>query len=113
MPPAPAVMLATVIVLREIHPLPGQERCWPSGAVIGRGLTCDLRLCDPLVSRRHARLLRRGRAAAIEDLGSANGVFVNGLRAHGIRVLDRGDVLQLGGTIWLVLRLSPAGRARS
>jgi pSer/pThr/pTyr-binding forkhead associated (FHA) protein len=92
-----------VIVLREIYPVPGREERCPSGAVIGRDHGCDLRLCDPLVSRRHARLVRRGRALAIEDLCSANGVFVNGLRADGVQGLDRGDVVQLGGTIWLVL----------
>jgi pSer/pThr/pTyr-binding forkhead associated (FHA) protein len=42
---------------------------------------------------------------AIQDLGSANGIFVNGRRSPGITPLHPGDVVQLGGTVWLV-RLS-------
>jgi pSer/pThr/pTyr-binding forkhead associated (FHA) protein len=42
---------------------------------------------------------------AIQDLGSSNGIFVNGRRSPGTTALHPGDVVQLGGTIWLV-RLS-------
>jgi pSer/pThr/pTyr-binding forkhead associated (FHA) protein len=54
---------------------------------------------DPEISRRHARV---GRDAAgqviIEDLGSANGTFVNGERVSAQRVLEAGDVVRVGGT---------------
>ena len=56
----------------------------------------------PFVSRRHARVMSRDVGTAIEDLGSANGLYVNGRRSAGITPLHPGDVLQLGGTLWLV-----------
>jgi hypothetical protein len=57
------------------------------------------------VSRRHAKITRRGREVFIEDLGSLNGTFVNGrkLTAYLPQVLKSGDELQLGT---LVLRVS-------
>jgi pSer/pThr/pTyr-binding forkhead associated (FHA) protein len=47
--------------------------------VIGRDDDCDVVLDDPAVSGHHAAIsVRRGAAPTIEDLGSANGTFVNG-----------------------------------
>jgi ABC transport system ATP-binding/permease protein len=91
------------IGIREIHPLRGRERLMDSGMVIGRGHDCDVRLDDPLVSRRHARLLASEIGTGIEDLGSSNGLYVNGRRRPGITPLHPGDVIQLGGTLWMVL----------
>jgi pSer/pThr/pTyr-binding forkhead associated (FHA) protein len=88
----------------EIHPLRGREWRLACGAVIGRGRACDVRLDDPLVSRRHARMLGSEVGTGIEDLGSANGVFVNGERSSGITPLHPGDIIQLGATLWLVRR---------
>jgi FHA domain-containing protein len=50
------------------------------------------------VSRRHARITRKGTIAYIADIGSANGTRLNGQRliAHGERLLRNGDELQLG-----------------
>ena len=78
-----------------------------SGAVIGRGPDCDVRLDDPLVSRQHARVLGSEVGTGIEDLRSSNGLYVNGHRSRGITPLHPGDVVQLGGTVWMVLP-SPA-----
>src|ERR1051325_12059745 len=54
----------------------------PGQYVIGRSLTSDVVVDDPLVSRRHTRLLANDSAVLIEDLRSDNGVFVDeqGLR---------------------------------
>ena len=46
--------------------------------VIGRIDDADLRLVDTYISRRHARVTRNGSAYTIEDLGSSNGILVNG-----------------------------------
>ena len=92
-----------VLAARELQPLTGRERSLDGGAVIGRAPSCDIRLGDPLVSRRHARVLSSELGTGIEDLGSANGVYVNGLRCERITPLHPGDVVQLGGTVWLVL----------
>ena len=57
------------------------------------------------VSRRHAKITRRGREVFIEDLGSLNGTFLNGkkLIPYFPHVLKSGDELQLGK---LTLRVS-------
>jgi len=48
--------------------------------VIGRSASCQLSLDDPLVSRSHAKLTVTVDAVAVEDMGSRNGVRVNGQR---------------------------------
>jgi hypothetical protein len=69
----------------------------PSGATIGRSRECDIVLADSNVSRKHARIaVGPGGDWTIEDLGSTNGVQVNGARAAGPAVLRAGDRLDLG-----------------
>ena len=73
---------------------------------------------DPEISRRHARVSRgAGGALTIEDLGSANGTFVNGERIDAPRTLDLGDSVRMGQTVLQVTDASgrragadPAGR---
>jgi pSer/pThr/pTyr-binding forkhead associated (FHA) protein len=74
--------------------------------VIGRadpvgGFTPELDLTDyegqaKGVSRRHARITARDNRIMVEDLGSANGTFVNGVRLEGEKRLFHGDMLSLG-----------------
>lgn len=64
--------------------------------IIGRTAGCQLSLDDPLVSRRHALLTVRDDTAVIEDLGSRNGVLVNGARIEGAKILADGDVIKIG-----------------
>ncbi len=62
---------------------------------IGRAPECDVVVDSPLVSRRHTRLTREQDGWLVEDLGSANGTFINGLRidhAH----WKKGERLQVG-----------------
>jgi pSer/pThr/pTyr-binding forkhead associated (FHA) protein len=47
---------------------------------IGRSPECDLRIDEPGMSRMHARLLPTDDGLLLEDLGSANGCFLNGKR---------------------------------
>lgn len=68
----------------------------PAGTVIGRSRECDVVLGDSNVSRRHARIALEAGEWTIEDLGSTNGVQVNGSRAKGRTVLRPGDRLDLG-----------------
>jgi len=65
--------------------------------VIGRSSDCQLALDDPLVSRRHALLTVRGDGVTIEDLGSRNGVSVNGAKIDGPRQLAHNDHITIGG----------------
>ncbi len=71
---------------------------------IGRNVLNDVVLDDPRVSRHHALLRRVDGAFRIEDLGSTNGIYVNGERVERA-VLREGDQLQIGGQ---VLRFDPS-----
>ena len=69
----------------------------PGGATLGRSRDCDIVLSDANVSRRHAEV--RPAAAGtwtIADLGSTNGVLLNGRRIAGGELLTPGDSIVLG-----------------
>ena len=66
------------------------------GGVIGRSRDCDVVLADDNVSRRHAEIRPSGGSWIVKDLGSTNGVKVNGRRIQGPQSLKRGDTIQLG-----------------
>ena len=68
----------------------------PGGAVIGRSRDCDIVLADSNVSRRHAEIRPSGQGWLIQDLGSTNGVRVNGRAINGPHPLEPGDSVQLG-----------------
>ena len=63
--------------------------------VVGRDPTCEISHDDSLLSRRHAEFLTVGESVTLRDLGSRNGVFVNGERIMD-RKLTAGDVVQIG-----------------
>lgn len=65
---------------------------------VGRGNTCDLRLSDPSVSRKHASLVLYEDGWAIEDSGSASGTFLNGQKVTSPQLLFDGDIITLGAT---------------
>ena len=68
-----------------------------TGAIVGRSRECDVVLSDSNVSRRHARIgLAADGAWTIEDLGSTNGVHVNGRRVTEPTALRAGDRLDIG-----------------
>jgi hypothetical protein len=64
--------------------------------ILGRSPKCQIVLDDPLVSRSHARLIVNRGTVTVEDLGSANGVLVNGERLARARVIGSGDRLIIG-----------------
>jgi pSer/pThr/pTyr-binding forkhead associated (FHA) protein len=70
------------------------------GAVIGRSRDADVVVDDPNVSRRHAEVRPSGGSWIVRDLGSTNGVKVNGRRLDPSRAqsLHRGDELEIGTT---------------
>jgi hypothetical protein len=65
--------------------------------VIGRAASCQLSLDDPLVSRHHAQLTVEGEQVSVEDLGSRNGVKVNGELINGRYQVKDKDQLLIGG----------------
>ncbi|XXF75865.1 FHA domain-containing protein [Myxococcaceae bacterium GXIMD 01537] len=66
---------------------------------LGRGGLADLRLRDRTVSRIHARILREDGGFQVRDMGSPNGVYVNGERLEDSVPLADGDVLEMGHTL--------------
>ncbi len=77
---------------REQVPLADEER----GLVVGRGQDADFVLDSKEVSRRHARFFVRDGALLIEDLGSHNGVYVDGEKVDGPRSLGADAAIEIG-----------------
>jgi hypothetical protein len=75
----------------------------PRTWVIGRAPTCDVVLCDPAVSRRHALLSVRGGRCSVRDIGSTNGTQLNG-EAVEATALRPGDVVSFGDAVRAVVR---------
>jgi len=71
---------------------------------LGRAPGCGVRVEDAYTSNIHARLFRRDGALWVEDLGSTNGTWVNAERVEQPMRLSRGDMLQVGGTVFEVTR---------
>jgi two-component system NtrC family sensor kinase len=67
-------------------------------ALVGRS-SDQIPLTDQTVSRKHARLRRHNRTWVIEDLGSANGTYLNGVRITQPSPLQHGDQIRLGSTL--------------
>ena len=86
--------------------------------VIGRGADCDVTVEHPALSRRHA-ILRVGRPATVQDLGSTNGTRIAGVvhRGGDPVVLHGGETFHIGPIAFVVVRadarLAGASRASS
>jgi pSer/pThr/pTyr-binding forkhead associated (FHA) protein len=66
---------------------------------VGRGDDNDLAIAgDDYVSARHARFEPRRDGVYLEDVGSTNGTFVNGIRLTSPRRLAPGDLVKIGET---------------
>ncbi|HLT62237.1 MAG TPA: DUF3662 and FHA domain-containing protein [Microlunatus sp.] len=83
----------------------------PPGLIIGRGTDADLRINDPGISRQHAEVRVTGQGAEMRveiiDLGSTNGIVVDGRRVRQAHLGD-GSRIEIGQTRMLVH--APAGR---
>lgn len=87
----------------RVFPIPFEDN------FIGRSEEAAIRIRDRAVSRRHARLVRQGRAYVLQLVTSSmNGVYVNGLLLKKDAALKTGDVVEVGQTI---LRFDDSERA--
>src|SRR5690606_9530419 len=77
---------------------------------IGRAEACDIVLSSALVSRQHARVHVSPEGVSIEDLGSRNGVVVNGVPIEAITPLNQGDTILLGDEQLKLVLLFPERR---
>lgn len=74
-----------------LGPLPSQ---------VGRHPGVAVRVVQPTVSLIHAEFRRQGEELALVDLGSRNGTFVNGKRVTEPHLLDSGDLVQFGASVF-------------
>src|SRR6266446_1122094 len=96
---------------RTMHPRivaisgPLQGSAFPLGPfelVIGRDRSCDIRLDDPLVSRKHCGISHEGNRPFLLDMQSATGTFVNGFYFPA-KMLLNGDRIRVGRSIFVYL----------
>jgi pSer/pThr/pTyr-binding forkhead associated (FHA) protein len=69
--------------------------------IIGRRTDCDVRIPQIVVSRKHCRVIDQGDKIVVQDLGSANGTFVNSERVMEA-VVRAGDKLGVGQIVFTV-----------
>jgi diguanylate cyclase (GGDEF)-like protein len=102
--PEPRGEASLVIIYATDKRAQGRRQPLGAGPVrIGRLEDNDIALEDDIVSRRHARLEKRGDAWAIMDAGSRNGTLVNDREISGVVTLTPGDRLQIGSTVFKYL----------
>ena len=95
-----------VLSLEYIEPLDraGERVEIDIAVTIGRGQECDIQFNDNYLSSRHARVANDNGDLTIEDLGSTNGTYVNQELVVGRVLLTRGDIVQVGGILFEVVR---------
>jgi len=71
---------------------------------VGRASGCGVHVEDAYTSNLHARVYKREGTVWVEDLGSTNGTWVNAEKINGPTRLGRGDLLQVGGTVFEMAR---------
>lgn len=79
--------------------------------VIGRSSECHITIEDPLISRKHARVRIADGQAFISDMGSRNGVRVNGRLTKGEHPLKDGDRIRIGTQELVFAVVGAAARA--
>ena len=93
----PAAMLGRLVVTSSGgQPAPGSVFALDAVTTLGRDLGSSVVVDDPYASANHAVLTFRGRSWYVEDLGSTNGTFVNGLPVSGLAAVGYGDEIQVG-----------------
>ncbi|MHC4391299.1 MAG: sigma 54-interacting transcriptional regulator [Planctomycetota bacterium] len=83
-------------------------RLQPGTNRIGRDPSVELMLPDKLISRRHAEMRLTGEGTTLDDLGSTNATYLNGLRVTSARQLQHGDEVRLGDTVLLYVHEAPS-----
>ena len=101
--------MATLVILQGgqavSHPLLKDQ------TVVGRHPDCGLQLESNAVSRRHAQFINEGGNYFVEDLGSGNGTFVNGIRIDKRVPLNHEDRIKIGPILARFECDTPAQRA--
>jgi hypothetical protein len=81
-------------------PTSGDQAELAAGTImIGRGADCQVILDDDYVSTRHARVVAGENGIYLEDLGSTNGTYVNGIRITVPTTITLADTVRIGKTV--------------
>ena len=93
---------APILVVQEGQLAGRRWRVDTDAITLGRGEECDIVLPDRQVSRVHARVSRAEDGFYIEDLGSKNGTYVNGMPVRDRVKLQDGDEIQVALSVRLL-----------
>jgi len=69
-----------------------------NGLLIGRSPDCDLSLTDEFISAKHCKIFFENDELFIEDQGSTNGTFIDGVQVEKRSPLEQGQKVQIGVT---------------
>lgn len=96
----PGTELGRLVVVESPSGDPPRGSIFPLDAVttIGRDVNSTVVVDDRFVSGAHAVLTFRGRTWYVEDAGSTNGTFVNGVQVSGVAPITFGDEVVVGET---------------
>lgn len=98
--PAGAKIRRVIVVAPEEHL--GRSHVLADEVNIGRAAGCEITIDDTYASQMHARIFRRDDGVFVEDLGSTNGSYVNREKVNRPTVINPGDQLQIGATVFEV-----------
>jgi Inner membrane component of T3SS, cytoplasmic domain len=99
-PGLPQVETGRLVVVKSPALAEGEELTLNSSALLlGRGSSNDVNLArDEYASSKHARVEPRRDGVWVEDVGSTNGTYLNGIRLTRAKKLSPGDVVRIGET---------------
>lgn len=66
------------------------------GIILGRHRNNDIVVKDPFISKKHFQIVKDENEYFLEDMGSANGTFLNKARISDIAKLENGDIIRVG-----------------
>jgi len=93
-------------LLQEIDLTPGLT-------TVGRSAACQITIDDPLISREHAQFRVDAERVLIEDLGSRNGVAVNGKPIKAPTLLADNDRIRVGAQEFVLCMVGAAGAEKA
>lgn len=83
------------VLIGQTGPLNGQRWLVEHAIIVGRDQSCDIVIPDRQISRFHARFTPVEDGVLLEDLGSKNGTFCNGMLLEDPMILTDGDLIQV------------------
>ncbi len=93
----PALVIMTGKLLGKKYDLVKEEN------IIGRSSDCEIPIKEEDISRNHAKLVVVANRVKVSDMGSTNGTYVNRKKVDGEAVLENGDQLRCGNTVFKFL----------